>query len=556
MATPSKLGSTPIFQLPQNLVALKTIKVYPENRKSVYSAGDRVRFNFNVAPNQYVWGGKSRVNCTSNVTCTYVAGASNAVDYRAVNIARLVAREWGASCFNYSRELVNNSLPLLDNSNSRYHLTVNNLRALFANSPASIGRYPHAQNDAANIRPSLYTQENLVLDREIDRLCEAGYRSLYKDSQSVTYQRAAGTTDSVVQQNPQKPGNYKIPLGFYSDLANATTYLPVGLMGVQSSNQWTLELGLNDLDRHVLSGFGNDDPSKATVSVNYDNIYIDVVLIEVLSPEIQSQVLQLYEQVPQRIGDLGEVRLALRTRQIGHRVQQFAITSGRSDYIFRVNTTDKSVRAISWIVTLDNRYPTGSAKFNEVDKHYCYSIASNLRCTRLHTKVGQLCIQDSPVQDDAYGDSEVEIYVQDNIKRARAVFSPFPFADEVHSPDMGCQEVFAQLSGFAEYQPIGSTDFLNTYGVNYGAVSFDNMEHGIDESEHVSGVDCSQYGGIDVHMRWQEPINPITSTNADLAAPSLQTPVRNYTITFLVAYDQILQINPSRVADVSQSELS
>lgn len=402
--------------------------------------------------------------------------------------------------------------------------------------------------------------------------------------------------------------NFSIPLGLYSSLINCHSVIPIGLFSAYSVDGYRIDLQTNSQPRAAnrTAKINNNDWPQAnawigqkswfpnTLPVNIggagtginqqteitfapaanltymNDLVIRYPIIRVLDPAVMEAVLSLYEK--RETVSLGGVNfpLSLRLNSIGYRFYSTGIKTDQTDYYFRIPTTDRSVRAVGWVI----QDPTLRAIGQMNNK-------GGLSLVRLETKIGTEIIH--PVVEDQTPNSEnVVNFLAGNIKRSASVFSPYPqYQEGVNLGDDSYDDLIRNLNskcigGFcadADYSAADANFIVSAShgdlgaGVCMGIVSFENLDRR--EGDHsgsyqASGKDLTNVGSIEIAMRlgnWATAprvnaggIGAITQTDIDNLT-SFAKPDRAYDITFIVAYDNVMEISPQGVRDISNAVL-
>jgi len=461
-----------------------------------------------------------------------VATARN--NYVAEQIAVQVGRvdyRYGPTWINSSRESFNSgALPFLDNQDRTLHLANNALR----------GKCAKRWTDQAAIQD--------LKQSNFDGIGAAGFRGVAVDVPYVIYDLASAANplpvpaidrefDSDVGARP-----FSMPLGFYSNLVNGHSVVPVGLMSSYSVNGWTVETTLANLNAtgnqsaySTRSLFGQEMLSVDNAQLHvYRNMRINIPVVKVLDPAVMDAVFSLYEK--REMVNVGGAAfpMSLRLNSLGYRTFQFPLRGNQGDYYFRLPSTDRSVRAVSYQIV--DRISNQRARTDNT------SGPSAVRVSRLSLKVGSKVVFD-PVEDREPDDSNVQHFLAHGSRRSSALFSPFPYYQESmkHSEDQ-CD---SRASSWCSADDNLSND-------QYGVISLENLDHREPEysgSFQASGFDLTGVGGLDLDMR-------ISRRGATPTSPLESGPANdNYVITFLVAYDVIHEVSPSGVIDITNAVL-
>ena len=496
--------------------------------------------------------------------------------------------------FNGSRESFNSgSLPYLDNQDTERSKDINTFRLCCA-----------ARGMSGNNKSTLET----CCAPWSFPLPSCGKQSGYNWMKSVGIY-AGFAADGQYQYFRGKNLNFQIPLGLYSSLINCHSVIPIGLFSSYAVDGYRIALKLNNQTREVnrnatingsvwpvtnsfvgqkywmppnnseyrVAGALQVNDQQSTLAFSFDpnvtymnDLVIRYPIVRVLDPAVEEAVLSLYEK--RETVNLGGVQfpLSLRLNSIGYRFYSTGIGDATSDYYFRIPTTDRSVRAVGWIVQNASLRNVGQMN-NKL----------NLNLARLSTKIGTETIH--PIVEDLTPNSEnVNNFLATNIKRSASLFSPFPqyqegvqFGD--NSYDDLCRNLNAKAignfctdadysSGPGNYIVSASHGDLGV-GVCMGIVSFENLDRR--EGDHsgsyqASGKDCTNVGSIEMQMRfgkWNTLINdtggalPVQSQAEIDAKIGFGPPGAPFDITFIVAYDNVMEISPQGVRDITNAVL-
>jgi hypothetical protein len=392
--------------------------------------------------------------------------------------------------------------------------------------------------------------------------------------------------------------NFQIPLGLYSSLINSHSILPIGLFSSYAVNGWQIELYTNSQPVEIRNyqfdmtaapvnlGFagqkfwhkdaaytvGGLAGDQAGININYNNVAGNVYMrnlmvraqvIKVLDPAVMEAVLSLYEK--RETVNLGGMSfpLSLRLNSIGYRFYNQTISADKSEYHFRIPTTDRSVRAIGWIVQ-SSALRTLGLMYND----------RSLVLTKLETRIGTEIIHPCLNDGDTYSSTCTD-FVNLNLKKCGYLFSPFAQYLEGKprdiSQDIACE--YNNTNGNFTPAQTNRTQDVNLFNVTRaggghlvaGAISFENLdrrEQDFQGNYQASGKDCTNVGSIEMIMRFNNietaavaALNP--AGNQDDYGPLLlrDQPGASYDITFIIPYDNVMECSPQGIMDVTNAVL-
>ena len=496
--------------------------------------------------------------------------------------------------FQSSRESFNSgALPYLDNQDSQRSLDINTFRLLCSKSVAHNGQKAGLESCIAPWSFPLNGATN------------EGYRQwllsgLYYYG-PIFHQDGPPPVNLYGVLNYGGTKNFQIPLGLYSSLINSHSILPIGLFSSYSVNGYSIELNTNGQavlpnrtfnaicdgsiktvgwcnqkfwwkDDHPYPGASITHNTKTTIiysNLNNNawvrNLIIRSQVIKVLDPAVMEAVLSLYEK--REMVNLGGVQfpLSLRLNSLGYRFYNQGIRAGQSEYHYRIPTTDRSVRAVAWIIQEPRMRDLGFM-YND----------STLTCTRLSTKIGTEIIHPEVYDNDPFSNN-VGNFINLNLKKCAGLFSAFPQYLEGKPRDVS-MDVLNSINNTTaictpnQYNdPIGIGDYVTAQrrsgGIVFcGAVSFENLdrrEGDFQGSYQASGKDCSNVGSIEMTFRFLHTYSLPSSTpvsiaeNQDVLASrlGLEPPTVPFDITFITVYDNVMECSPQGIMDITNAVL-
>ncbi len=612
-AIPSSMTFEMLSRLPPNSFVQTWKEIRPsvgpsDGKYRIGASSQRISFALRGAPNEFLLNTDTYLTGTGYTMAKYLGNAP-ADDFIGLDasgksqrsdLVRKVPTRFRAPFhfFQASRESFNSgSLPYLDNQDIQTSHEFNELRkAMVKRAPLREGGPPaDCQSWAAA------STEDGAMANGAESTSDKFHTS---DSFRGIFPANAGAVESTVVLTG-KNKEFRIPLGMYSNLVNTHSVVPLGLMSSYSVNGWQIDLDLQtqtpstvDLDGIVmttrtglvLTGLDAAVPPASTVrTYNVDlavpptavlrDLRIYACVIKVLDPSVMEAVLSLYEK--REMVNVGGVQfpLSLRLNSLGFRMARFPLTTATSDYYFRITGTDRSVRALAWRVF--------SSETSTKGKFY---LPQTLQLTRLETTIGSE--QPHPViEDTTPNTSNVNNFIQMNVKRSAALFSPLPYYQEgvLSSGDYAddwaqCNNLLVQTLTSAVATPYTGAP---PYGVtvagaagtpvgkasqSMGMISFENMdrrEGDFSGSFQATGKDLTNVGAIEVRMRFQQvdrPVDgaPLSAVNTADALMSALEGIRfkapdtlpgNYSIVFAYVYDNVMEISPQGVMDITNAIL-
>lgn len=528
----------------------------PPRDTSRGSLGQKLRYSFLIrgAPNEFLLN--TNVYLCGN---SYVRVAvSNTADITEAEYLSMISTgktllNPAYKFFGSSRESFNSgALPLLDNQDNVRHSEYNHLRAL-----CTRRNFDSKHNKLSDINGFSGGFDTLNISvNDIDITQRRGIRYAFR------------TTASNNTYTPVSTGDYKfqLPLGLYSNLVNSHSVLPIGLFSSYAVNGWQLDIETS-LQAPVIpnnsttSGYCwavSSDTTNTVIGIDgvLSNLRIYYPIIKVLDPSVMSAVLSLYEK--QEMVNVGGVQfpLSLRLNTLGYRFFSFPLRTTESDYRFRLAGTDKSVRAYAFKIYDRTRNSDG----------YQF-LSNNFRVVRLQTDIGTEMPHDV-IEDPTPETTNVPNFLNTNARHSASVFSSLPYYQEGITWG-GHQEDDLQMNNM----PIGTYEGRNSDNVIqslipicYGVVSLENLdrrEKDYSGSFQASGKDLTNVGSIDVSMR----IKVVSAVPAIIdpsglkiaAIDNLYTvdppPDNNAEIIFMYAYDQVMEVSPQGVMDITNAVL-
>lgn len=378
---------------------------------------------------------------------------------------------------------------------------------------------------------------------------------------------------------------FQIDLGYFSNLVNSHSLVPLGLMSSYAVAGWQVDLRLakqplsqNLGQSHTLVGSGTipasngitawGAPSVAgalsdasntidseVVSNRLYDLRVHYKVVTILDPAVNSALLSLYEKRETvRMGDNVEFPLSMRMNSIAYRTARFPIRSGQSDYHFRIPSTDKSVRAVGFRVF--------NKAISAEGLGYLASSAATKRSpriTRMETMIGNERVHDC-LEDYRPDSNTISNFLVQNLKQSASVFSPLPAYMEgrVWSAKPDSQLAGLINSGVSLFQ---ADSPLAKYSSLYGIISLENMDRRTGDfstSFQATGKNLVNVGAVEMNMRIQQI--PADENVAEAAIPaavndkfkSWEAPSSDdYEIIFVLAHDSVMEISPTGVSDIS-----
>lgn len=585
----------------------------------VLGASENVRFTFRGSPNEfmlnsevYLCGNPKLRVPLAPTTATSVVGSSNWLRYEAENASessRIAKLRKPFQQFQASRESCNSgSLALLDNTDNVRHQEYNMLRVLATR--RCLG--PKGFVDHS----SLLDYDPSSANSESSKLENAGVRYLYpsnavSDGTNTTYTFSA--YDSGDKPFAIPLGLYStlinthslIPIGLFSSYAidgwslelqtsqqdnivgaapdNNSTYGKCFVIHTKAAGSVTVPVNIQSLAANQLT-VGN-------VSGTLSDLRIFARVIKLLDPSTMDAVLSLYEK--REMVKVGGVQfpLSLRLNSIAYRFSSYALRAGQADYTFQIPTTDRSVRGYAFKL-----YNRNTNRLGELFNGFDYP--ENPFATRLETIVGNEYPHAVVEDSDPKRSSNVKNFLVANAKHSAALFSCIPYYQEGVQRFGHPEDPLSVINNaVGPVTQASMTDYLAvTYPNNagaeiaykpsywrgnkvcYGFVSFENLDRRDSDpntATEASGKDLSAIGSIQVNMRINvatpNPLSngPVATAGAPAAAlnyvntagqvdnaitiGSLAT--NDWEIIFTVAYDQVIEISPSGVFDITKAIL-
>lgn len=485
--------------------------------------------------------------------------------------------------FNSSRESFNSgALPFLDNQDAQRSKDINTLRLLCANGS-------RAQNGNFGIESCTAPWSFPTIGRRNEQL------SNWLDSGLFYYGPINEDSYGCITKGGVK--RFHIPVGLYSSLINSHSVLPIGLFSSYAVNGYQIELYTNSqpiikstnpgsegtinsqklnlwVDGRAWPDIAGDEPKGNSDSLVYDvggnaymrNLVIRMQVIKVLDPAVMEAVLSLYEK--RESVNLGGIQfpLSLRMNSLGYRFYNQVIQDGKSEYHFRIPTTDRSVRAVAWYV----QYPSFR------DFGYM-GTPLPIRPTKIDTRIGTEIIHPTITDVDPYSNN-CGNFIDDNFKRCSSLFSPFPQYLEGNHPRDKVQDLVSRMNNlggtFTDEYALQLTDgnyttngaYGSPNGITMGAISFENLdrrEGDFQTSYQASGKDLTNIGSIEMIIGFHQAQS--VDTGNPLDAPQTQdqlssklqfiAPQQAFDITFITVYDNVMEVSPQGIMDITNAVL-
>ena len=546
----------------------------PQNNVYNIQANGTQRVNFVIrgAPNEFLLN----TNCylsgstyTKAVVATTAGTPLTDTDKAILRTEAPVQLNKPLHFFQSSRESFNSgSLPFLDNQDTVASHEYNELRASFTqrNQPVGVGEQQLEDCESwLGSALARYETRSVAGALEQKAIYSAPFRAVFKQS-------ATPDVYSVLPCGKNK--DFRIPLGVYSNLVNSHSVIPIGLMSSYSVNGWQLDIdisnqsGLNGVvfkaESTVLVVDG-EEPESLTISGQtavIADLRIYACVIRVLDPSVMEAVLSLYEK--REMVNVGGVQfpLSLRLNSLGYRFSRFPLTQPQSDYYFRITGTDRSVRALAWRVFSQSKNAQGA-----------WSLGSGVCLTRLETMIGSE-LPHPVVEDMTPATTNVSNFIALNIKRSGSLFSALPYYQEGVKHDGDASDVWMRYNNsFVKYEtgvsvPVDGGSIVaqvNRQCLCQGLISFENLdrrEGDFSGSFQASGKDLTNVGAIDIRMRFQKVVLPISAsvpTDASLADTLTFGPItsdeQDYQIVFSYVYDSVMEVSPQGVMDITNATL-
>lgn len=617
-AIPESMAYTLLSKLPPNSFVSTWKEIRPDT-KPVGSLGatETIRFTFKGSPNEFILNNevflcgnpKLRVPLAPAGVTAVINDQNQWMRYEAENISeasRVAKLRKPFQQFQGSRESCNSgALALLDNTDIVRHQEYNLLRVLATRRVLGSG----GLSDLS----SLLDFNPVGVDSGVSKNEGAGIRFLYPSAVN-----GAGPYNFTFNAYDSGDKPFAIPLGLYSTLINSHSLIPVGLFSSYGVDGWSLELQTTQQDNYVDINDPNSVYGKSwalhtkaarnvTIPVNsttdalnqltvgavsgtLQDLRIYVRIVKVLDPSTMDAVLSLYEK--REMVKVGGVQfpLSLRLNSIGYRFSAYTVRNGQADYNFQIPTTDRSVRGYAFKL-----YNRNTNRLGELFNGFLYP--DNPFVSRLETIVGSEYPHSVVEDNDPRVSSNVKNFLTTSAKHSAGIFSCMPYYQEgiqrlghpedelsvvnnsigpvqTQTPANFLALVYPNRAGAEiDYQPA----YSRKQKMCYGFVSFENLDRRDSDpntATQACGKDLSAIGSIQVNMRIQVAVPaPVASTIVDggafaanaLAAAnavgvdnaiSIQAiPNNDWEIIFALAYDQVVEISPSGVFDITKAVL-
>jgi hypothetical protein len=596
-------------RLPANSFVVSWKEFRPDNAprdgKSFIIQGDgstseRIRMHLRGAPNEFLLNTNTYLLASSYTELTQ---ASNSIypqlDYvfsdtgkigLLLNDIKPVNNGSQIDYFSGSRESFNSgALPYLDNQDSTNSHIINNIRSTMARRNYS-NQYCKTKYDMSGCLSGTANQVVGYEDTDVQDTA-----NLIKD-QGLRYWTIrtsidnAGNKQNTYELLTDGSNNLiQLPLGYFSNLVNSHSVVPLGLMSSYSVNGWSIELNTQsapfgkqadfcgeintgvELPHSYFSLTVGQNPGVVPHIINWvggrrvmSDVRIYAPVVQILDPSVMDSVLSLYEK--RQMVNLGGVQfpLSLRMNSLAFRYSRYPVgLNGQSDYHFRIAGTDRSVRALAWWVSQDSNVTSVGDM----------TLSTPLVLTRLETKYGNQHIHEV-IEDRTPDTNNITNFLNINARKSGGLFSPLPQYQEGKKFDGQSEDVLSRLNNaFARVriqEPLdglsGSKTFVKN-SVCCGVVSFENLDRR--EGDHAgsyqaSGIDLTNVGSIELDMRFQSTslIPFVTKDNSTVPTQAekdlwiqFAPPSTNYTINFVYVYDSVMEISPSGVMDITNAVL-
>ena len=488
-----------------------------------------------------------------------------------------------ANIVTQSRESFNaQSLYLLENTDEVSHAPINVMRGLCARRVASFDS------------PKISNSDDVYLNSlTINELESCGFGSCSKRADGVGYTNTSanpylqlGGLPAAANYNFNRDGvkNFEVPLGFYSSLASTYSVIPLGLLSTFSVNGYNQQLTFGNGSKsmiyptftttagepNLLTGAGSV-VTNGTATCTLYNVEIHVPIVQILSPEIMNGLLSLYRKTASV--DVGgvSVPMSLRMNTICYDTRSYPLAGSNIQH-FQVPTTEKSIRALGWIVynssskdaiaMLNN---TADSRTPETDSPLQYPLCvKGVTLKKVYVRAGRDDLMPC-IENNDPNSGEVESFIYQNLKQAAAVFSPFPYWSELVNRDVAgaedlldtarCKSTFGQGANDTNVvNPSLNYRTRSNCSVQYGCISFQNNDYRNDESGQVAtGISLNNIGRFDVEMDFRQVVR--NGANLEYSAPDFgDGNSGNKRIVFIIAYDSILEASAnSGVSEITNS---
>jgi hypothetical protein len=347
----------------------------------------------------------------------------------------------------------------------------------------------------------------------------------------------------------------------------------------------------------ILEAEDGENKSRATFFVSgyyLRDLRIHLPVIKVLDPAVMQAVLSLYEK--SEVAQLGGVSfpMSLRLNSLGYRFSAFPLgNNGQTDFYFRIAGTDRSVRALKWIIyDRTQQAPYGLIGTNtgaaSAAAYNGDSEKRSIKVVRLETRIGSEEVH-PVVEDLSINTSNVDNFVSVNDRHSGHLFSSVPYyressrmagyiCDDIH-PYSNASNVF-DVSQSRNEDNVNTWKFRNSFiekAVSWGCVSLENLDRR--EGDHsgsysASGKDLTNVGGIEMRMRIGYFASAAAVPSGDIANEgAIPTPIPypdatgantwtltgadtgNFEIVFMYAYDAVHEVSPQGVMDITNAVL-
>lgn len=373
-----------------------------------------------------------------------------------------------------------------------------------------------------------------------------------------------------------QPITYKVPLGQFSTLANTTMALPLGLISNLNITGMMLSfnfggsgkalqipsLGTVDVANQGLVKMSNNNfqlTNAEPVSTLYD-VSLVVPVITVFNPMLMETILNTYRgQQSVMIGGT-PVPMSLRFNTINYNTWSFPIEVSSGWQRFTLPLSDKSVRAIGWMIYRDDQADIDGYQISAstaTDKAVSdrsplnYPLLSDkIAVDGLRVDFGRNNFLPS-IENMTPNDDNVDQFCFDQIKKCGWVFSMFPYWSEVDSRETGPEDlIFRNKKRSDDQLSLGNNTFNGQLGydgrsyrnINYGCVSLMNSEvRGSSDARVASGMSFNSIGRIDVSMKFSKRDTDSTYKGQ----PTLQPIDKGYRIVFIRAFDEVISSTSS-----------
>lgn len=468
-----------------------------------------------------------------------------------------------------SRENFNaGSLYLLENTDEVSSAPINVFRGLCAR------RTAHFQNNdfygnTDDLTLNQLTIEDLEMAGFTSNRGRTGGLGVYSADPANVLQIGAQPVTAASDQAK----TFMVPLGFFSSAANSYPVLPLGLFSNFAVNGYGVNLVLNNGSNSIISvnyrpygtGGGGAETAAGTALaeptpiINLYNIELHIPIIQILNQDIVNNLLALYrKQATVNVGGVS-VPMSLRLNTINYDFKSFPLQAISGLQHFVIPTTEKSIRALGWIVydtsgkdlkSQENNVAGNRTPENNSPAKYPLCVTGiNLKEFRLRAGRDDLI---PAISNTSPNSGEVESFVYSNLRKAAAVFSPFPYWEEVTKKSGGAEELLVDLMSKTKYGVLPPNTNIfdsnqnyftrNNSLVQYGCVSFQNTTfNSSDMGQVAAGISMNNIGRFDVEMDFRS-IDDSGNGNLVYADPFIPN-ANSMRIAFIIAYDEVVELS-------------